>query len=440
MGGLDLIMPVLWRLRKSYHQAKITILIAELNKSHIFKREGFYSQVCDEYHIEVLDLLDLLQDYLIPFLPIFRILIQSKNIKPTVLEKVSQFLLGQIHKTKLTALLSVPLLLVNDEWWDKLPFIDEIIACQTKIYLCQHGPIIIVDPSITELAEQLVLKTIEDRHRDKVTIIHKHYFQTKYGIGVYRHVLGRDPFLPPCTEQAVSLNLMGLEGRYETLVMERLSYVGFPAFDRIWFDEVARLSQHVPRISVLIPPKKQKFRCLVILRDVVDKDQHRFKHTITEVEFIFQTIFEELLKKYPIELVIKPYPQQPLPPLKQLVESVGIVDYIIADESINLALVTSDLAVTVQTSGAYYPLVFGIPTIHILKLLYDKRDELFNGMEQGVKRVVYDLKELPGQCRTLATELNQQSGISNDVEHMRKYYPDGSIELIVEQLQSHLDK
>ena len=60
-------------------------------------------------------------------------------------------------------------------------------------------------------------------------------------------------------------------------------------------------------------------------------------------------------------------------------------------------------------------------------------------MEHNLQRVITNLDDLPRVCQTLIEDLTSGKAIPNDAEHMRKFYPDGATNLIIEQIESYLE-
>ncbi|MGV2434406.1 MAG UNVERIFIED_CONTAM: hypothetical protein LVT10_05620 [Anaerolineae bacterium] len=174
-----------------------------------------------------------------------------------------------------------------------------------------------------------------------------------------------------------------------------------------------------------------------LIRNVFDKP-HQDQTTQQELEIILRAIREEILERYSVEILVKPHPIQSRVQLKEILDESGIRFYSIVQEPISITLPESDFAITFQTSGSYFPLLYGLPCIHIYKLDY-LNQPLFNLMEQDLKRFVTDLDDLPNACRALMQELHTSQHIANDVEHMRQFYPDGATNLIIDQIKGYLE-
>ena len=444
-GGLDLMLPVLWKIRETYPNAKITLLIAEINKHHLIRDGVFYIRFCEHHDIELLDFIDFLPNWLRPFRKLFRQLTkrapvdgQSDNrVIDFILYHLTKFLKNQVDYTNALSTLSADLLFINDEWWNELPktLMDLIIQHHRKIFLAQHGPGMLAHEKPSAMHERVILRTnpIFVNGIESDTIFHQHWFETPHGVGIYRHVIFREPLLGPYLSKQVPLAYMGLEDREESIELERLTYVGFPGFDSQWFDYIRSLTENHPRFLSIISAKQKPLRYMLLTRDVIGARSWK----VTEKEFmsILEMIHEQIHKQHQVEILVKPHPRQNVDHLKRLLRDVGFKNPLVVSDALYLVLPLVDFAITMQSSGAYYPLIYGIPCIHLIKEKFGQKNHLFNDMEYNLYRGVTDVTDLPNVCQTLMQELNTSLPIINDVEHMRKFYPDGAIDLIMEQIK-----
>ena len=438
VGSLDLILPVMARIRQLYPGIRLTILVAERNKSYLIRSGRFYKLFCKKHNIELLDMLDFLPVGLRPFIGLIRYFAnypaRDGKTNHKLYDFISAFIGNLIDKliqhNKIRDYLNDSTLLMNEQWWDQLNILD-CIPLNKTILLVPHGPVYLCYPDI--ITDQ---KTIQ---------YHNHIlFQAEQYTGILYDALipdGKQVVLP-YERINLPMNSLGVftdPSRYQNtkVLVERVAFVGAPCFDTKWFEYVFELLHRDQQIRQIVPKKGKQFRCLFLMRDVVETDQSK-KVTLTDFNIILQTIIDEILHPYDCEIIIKPHPRQSPYKLRQILKQFDLKEYIIVDDNITITLFESDLAVTVHTSGSYYPMIYGIPCIHIYKRDYPNQP-LFNKMEQTLQRVVLKLEDLSSTCAKLMDELVNGSPIPNDVEHMRKYYPDGSIELVMEQLRPYLE-
>jgi hypothetical protein len=449
-GGLDLMLPVLWKIREGYPQAKITLLIAEINKHHLIRDGVFYMRFCEHHNIELLDFIDFLPNWLRPFRNLLRQLTkrapvdgQSNNrVVDFILYHLTKFLKNQVDYTLALSTISADMLFINDEWWDELPkpLMDLIIKHHRKIFLAQHGPTILAHEKPSDMQERVMLRanpTLVDGIQSG-KVFHQHWFETPNGVGIYRHVIAREPLLGPYQSKQVPLAYMGLEDREESIELERLTYVGFPGFDSEWFSYLKGLISVYPSFSIL-PTKRKKLRYMLLTRDVMELGDTRRKSTSEDLTSILKTLQQEIHGQYEVEILVKPHPKQNINNLKRFLHDIGFENPLVVADALYVVLPSVDFAITMQSSGSYYPLIYGLPCIHLMKGEYGQRDYLFNEMEYNLNRVVTDLDEFPNACRALMQELHTYQPIANDVEHMRKFYPDGATNLIIDQIKGYLE-
>ncbi len=448
-GGLDLMLPVLWKIRETYPDAKITLLIAEINKHHLIRDGVFYIRFCEHHDIELLDFIDFLPNWLRPFRKLFRQLTKrapvdgksDNRLLDFVTYHLTNFLKNQVDYTNALSTVTTDLLFINDEWWDELPkaLMDLIIKHHRKIFLAQHGPIILAHDKPSDMYERVMLraKPIMIDGVESSTVFHQHWFETPNGVGVYRHVIAREPLLGPYQSKQVPLAYMGLEDREESIELERLTYVGFPGFDSEWFSYLKESRNH--HYFSILPLKRKKLRYMLLTRDVMDLADTRRKSSSEDFMSILNTLQQEIHGHNDVEILVKPHPKQNVDNLKRFLSDAGFKNPLVVADALYVVLPSIDFAVTMQSSGTYYPLTYGIPCIHLIKGYHEPFAYLFNEMEFNLRRVVVNLNDFPSACNELMQELNASAPIANDVEHMRKYYPDGSIELIMEQLRPYLD-
>ena len=444
-------LPVLWKIREGYPNAKITLLIAEINKHHLIRDGVFYMRFCEHHNIELLDFIDFLPNWLRPFRNLLRQLTkrapvdgQSDNrVIDFILYHLTKFLKNQVDYTLALSAVSADLLFINDEWWDELPklLMDLIIKHHRKIFLAQHGPTILAHEKPSDMQERVMLyaiPTLVDGIQSG-KVFHQHWFETPNGVGIYRHVIAREPLLGPYQSKQVPLAYMGLEDREESIELERLTYVGFPGFDSEWFNYVDMLMLQVTAFSTIVPRTAARYSFMLLTRDISDVYKSR-SSTTTLKNFI--KILETLKNTFDdcnFIMILKPRPAQNLDELRSLMRSVGYTNYIIVSDAICCVLPHIDFAITLQSSGAYYPLLHGVPCIEIINAERGQRNYIFNQMELNLRRVVIDLNDLSKQCHELVDELKMSLAIANDVEHMRKFYPDGATNLIIDQIKDYLE-
>ncbi|MGV2434404.1 MAG UNVERIFIED_CONTAM: hypothetical protein LVT10_05610 [Anaerolineae bacterium] len=219
-------------------------------------------------------------------------------------------------------------------------------------------------------------------------VFHQHWFETSNGVGVYRHVISREPLLGPYKTKQVPLSYMGLKDRFESIELERLTYVGFPGFDSKWFDYIKILTKDNTRFLSIIPTKQKRLRYMLLTRDVME--YNNWKVSPKELLYLLETL-HQIHKKYDIEMLVKPHPKQNIDKLKKFLRDAGFENPLIVSDAVCVVLPTIDFAITMQSSGAYYPLTYGIPCIHIIKGKYGQRDYLFNDMEYNLHRTVTNL-------------------------------------------------
>ena len=436
--GLDLMLPVLWKIREGYPNAKITLLIAEINKHHLIRDGVFYIRSCEHHDIELLDFIDFLPKWLHPFKKVFRLFTkrvpvdgQSDNrVIDFVIRCLTKFLQIKVDYASALSVISADLLLINHQWWNLLPkpLMDLIIKHHKKIMLVQHGPIILAHEKPSDMQGRVMLRTNP----------YQYWFETPNGVGLYGHKIHGEHSLGFYESRQISVSDMGLKLE-KSIELEQLTYVGFPGFDSHWFRYMENLTSNHSRFLQIIPPKNRSLRCMFLTRDIVDiEDKRREKYTNHEFICILKILREEIHNVYDVEILVKPHPKQNIVKLMGFLAEMGFRNAIVVADSLFAVLPSVDFAINMQSTGAYYALIYGLPCIHMVKAKYADHLELFNEMEYNVQRVVSDVAELPTACRALMQELHTSQRIANDVKHMRKFYPDGAIELIMEQLSPYL--
>jgi len=189
----------------------------------------------------------------------------------------------------------------------------------------------------------------------------------------------------------------------------------------------------------ILPLKRKKLRYMLLTRDVMDLADTRRKSSSEDFMSILNTLQQEIHSQYDVEILVKPHPKQNIINLKRFLGNVGFENPLVVADALYVVLPSVDFAITMQSSGAYYPLTYGLPCIHLAKGEYGQRSYLFNEMEYNLKRVVTNLDDFPNACRALMQELHTSQPIANDVEHMRKFYPDGATNLIIDQIKGYLE-
>ena len=437
IGSLDLILPIMARIRQLYPDIRLTILVAERNKSYLIRSGRFYKLFCKKHNIELLDMLDFIPVGLRPFNGLIRYFVNYPARDGKTNHKLYDFIsvhIGNlidklIQYNKIRDYLNESTLLMNEVWWDQLKILD-CIPLDKTIMLIPHGPLFLRHP-----------------HRAIEKKIIKYYDHILFQAGQFTGILYCYPSMSqqlilPYERLKVAVQSLGTFNdrsvvyQYSNIFVELLAFVGAPCFDTQWFEYVLDLFKADQQIKQIIPKKRKRFRLLFLMRDVVDANQS-YKVTLKEFKIMLQTIINEILDPYDCEIIIKPHPRQSPNKLKQIIQQFNMKEYMVINDNVVTTLLESDLAITVHSSGSYYPMIYGIPCIHIYSRDYPNQP-LFNEMERTLQRVVFKLEDLPKTCAKLMDDLVNGNPVPNDVEHMREYYPDGSIELVMEQLCPYL--
>jgi len=441
IGGLDGILPVFKQLRQEYPTIKLNILIAELNKAQVIRNSRFYVNLSKELEIELLDLIDLIPNWAKLFSPFFRWVARNpimdtgkkKYWNEFLLYHINKWVLSHLEAKRLLSFLQSDIVLLNEIWFEKLRILDWLLKAKsttTKFFVVTHGPVFLKHP------DQNVDVAVEVE-KDAFQMYMRYNFSTPAGVGL-QYWNDRE-VIPYHGSHEISLRSLGIDAKEGWLNLERWTYVGYPAFDSSWFSYIDLIMKTHTLFRSILPDKRRKIRCLFLIRVVSFEDNHLWRTTVDEFRLIVP-ILSSLTKTHDLEVILKPHPNQNLGILKALLSESDDEHIHIVQESIISVLPSVDFAITVHSSGSYFAMIWGIPTIHLVKPdSYKDFPKLFYEMETNVYRTIWGLNQLYSACAQLMDELVNGNPVPNDVEHMRKFYPDGSIELVMEQLRPYLE-
>jgi len=332
-------------------------------------------------------------------------------------------------------LLQSDIVLLNEIWFRELRILYWIMKANltaTKIFIVPHGSVYLIHP------DQNVGIGVEESECG----YRQYNFATSAGVALQyfnsRKKAPRD-VIPYDGTYQISLQSLHVENQEGWLSLERWVYVGYPAFDTWWFSYISKMMSANPHFSSVLPTKRRRLRCLFVMRDITLKHNHIWQTTGDEFNLIV-TALKDLTRVYDLEIVVKPHPSQNLAQLKGLLFGSSDKYIYLVQEPIISILPSTDFAITVHTSGAYFPMIWGVPTIHLIKpSSYKDFPKIFYDLETNARHAVWDLIQLYAVCAKLVDDLVHGNSVPNDVEHMRKYYPDGSIQLIMGQLRPYLE-
>jgi len=209
----------------------------------------------------------------------------------------------------------------------------------------------------------------------------------------------------------------------------QFTYVGYPGLDSDWLEmlrggRTRRAGRNGTR------------RCLFVVRRFLAKGHARASG---DNEYVYD--YEEFCRYVrlltraierapcPVEVVVKPHPSNSFPMVEEALHACGARGWKLSAESIFGLVADIDVVVSLYSTVFFVPAMAGVPTVvlhtstqdHVNK--WDKAGELYQGFQYYLREPDTLPEVLPGILSQIS-EGDARCGA--DVEHLRRFYPDGA--------------
>ena len=209
-------------------------------------------------------------------------------------------------------------------------------------------------------------------------------------------------------------------------------YSGYPGLDSDWLRYCKKQ----------IKPKKTRVQCLYIARKFFSKNTKRqgasdfvtmeFSEVLKDLKNIRDAFLQMGVE---FELQFKPHPSGRRDLVEQLLEEASLSHFSINLEPVYRNLSAVDVVVSPYSTAVLIPAMTGIPTVVIntdiqkkINSHWDKVCEMYQGLVFFIERE--SLNPTLGQI----LQEGKKSFENKDINHLRNYFPDGSISRCITRL------
>ncbi len=226
----------------------------------------------------------------------------------------------------------------------------------------------------------------------------------------------------------------------------QMHYIGFPGMDTKW------LSYCKPRGPIVHRPKRapNELTCLFVIRrflnrgepDWPDFSQHYiFNHEeFMEIAQCVSNTLRQLGR--PVHLLVKPHPSNDFGRVEEMMRDVRMPNYSITTEPIYGVLNRIDFVLSVYSTIFFVPAVMGIP-VALLNTRVQRdvhaQSQVMKELYENFHYYVPEYNQLAAVLQRIVTRLDgPRISLADDpdVQHMRRYYPNGSIERALDRVRA----
>ncbi len=454
---MDFTLPFFWKLREQWPDVRLSILYCVFDKRQILRKSKFYSASFKEFGVHEYDFADFLKrpyKNIIFFLrwifsraPADKIHIREKyrsyreerNGLQSFFSFIFYLLKSYSIKSLFSSIVSNFLVYVEQNIGPRIVRLDEILSdLNADVFLFDNRT------KTAFYGRDLFYEYFDNARKPIVLIPHAPHF--------------RDPVSEFCPFDEKGNPLpdycdFWIPLRYGTPWVQlperkkQFAIVGYPGCDSKWLRYLLpKDPKHVARRENKTVVGKE-IKCLFIIRRYLPAGQKRtpgldpFIVDYNDLDKPLKAITRAInMCKEDIELIIKPHPSNNYNILVEDFKKAGIKHWSITYEPIYALLKEIDIVVSLFSTILLVPAIAGIPTVIVNSKLqqhvhqgWDLLREIYTGMRFYIE----DAEQFPKIFCDILTETKtagNEKVVSHDINHLREYFPDGSLDLCVKRL------
>lgn len=431
---LDYTAPLLWKLKREYPEATVSILYCAYNRKQMLRDSTFFSALFGECGIREYDLADFLKGPIGVAPGLWRSICNTSRW-----DRFRQAGRSGI-RDRLRYLADRAEVVVERGLGAFLTDTDGIIARldpDVVFFDCTGMPFYGRDSFLDSLDTpgRLVIFTPQAPH----------YRELTHDTGPFDSLNGRTSarfeYWMPFKFGAPWLKLPERKSQFVP--------IGYPGFDREWLSLLlsgASPAARPPEFYSLETP----LQCMLIMRPYFKKGVPRpagADEFILDYEVVFQWLkrLSESLRSCgaAIEAVVKAHPSNNFHELADVLKLSGIPRWRISHEPVYALISQCDFAVSLFSTSLLIPVMAGLPVIVVdseLQGHVHSRWDVLERLYRGLEFFVDDPADLPARLKR-AAELagaRRRPGSRTeapDVRHLRRFFPDGAMARGMERLE-----
>lgn len=414
---LDYSLPILWKTRKEYPEARIVVLFSAGNKKQLLRHSVFFTDFFVHHGIEVLDFSDFLKTKSGWFKKLWqKFTVSSPSDALSFFDKIkhalekrlaSQFVdLSQVLPGLNPDIILFDQKTFTEGFYGKNIFYDYLIWEKKPIVLMPHAPHFInptdeyfsfyeKNPDITDLAD----------------------------------------FWKPFQFGKPEENLPTRASHFP--------FVGYPGLDAEWLEYL--LKGKTARTETTLT-------CLLVIRKFLPKGFVRpenydpFTLDYTDMKDFLTGVGQALKKNgVTVKLLVKPHPSNNFKMTVDLFKTLDLPPWEISFEPFYGVLPQVDFGIGLFSTANVIPMLGGIPMILVNTKLHQfvhQSWDVLADMYRGLDNLASNSNELDVSLKNIVDHLykGRPGDIYRDGAYLRKFFPDGSLAKIMSRIKTLLGK
>lgn len=454
---MDYTIPLFFKIKKDNPQVEIVILYCVLDKRNILRKSKYWNEFFINNKIKEIDFLDNLVFILIPFKFLLRKIFHISNSDHLSLRENYEFYCENKNSNNYIYFLKYIISeyglknIVVSVYNNIITKIEKLI---TKIIINQSSILNKISPSIILFDNRSATKFPGREY------IYSWMYENKIPVALLPHAPHlRDPISEFCPFDEIGDQLpdfcrfwvpMRFGAPWKALpekYRKQFSVVGYPGLDSSWLEKCLSDSsdQNISQAD------NNKIKVLYILRRYMPRGDIRVKNLdpyIIDYEDFFNPLCELVkgLNKHGknYEIILKPHPSNNHNTLAIDMKRAGVRSWSISYEPIYSVMSQVDVVVSLFSTIYLVPLMAGIPSILVKTKLQDvvhKEWHELKNLYENISYYINDVSQISHLIIKLLNVIESKQRINNiDLNHLRRYFPDGSTEVVISEIMHMMKK
>lgn len=412
---LDFTIPFYWGIISKYKNIKVVLLYCSIDKRQLIPNNTWYIKNLKKYNIDIIEY-DLLNLFECKFFlnNFFRFISKEYNeTTPNYFEKkniINLSLVSKLHRIIIKILFKLSSKYLN-LMTHKIDFKGFINRFNPDIFFLDNRE------DLKFIGSEVIFKSIFNSKKSKVVIPHApHYSVSEYAFSPVnphgKEIYDDCDIWLPFQKAKPWISKPDL--------IKQFFYVGYPGLDTKWLNFC--------RKSKIQKTQKKLINVFYIGRKFLDFKNSNFVtldfNTVYSEIFQINKSFVDLNLNY--KLIFKIHPSGSFYMAQKLLKKLKIHDYEITIKPIYSHLASTDIVLSTYSTSAIIPAMAGIPTLIFKSKVQAEVNSLWKEIDKLYSNMMYFI-EINQIKKTLNQILNNTNNF-NDIAHLRKYFPDKSIE------------
>lgn len=434
-AALDFVLPVLWKIKQKHSQANVSVLYCTLNKKKILRKSRFYSDMLNTYRIREYDFSSFLKPPYMFLKGVWgRLFSKSDRDSLSVNQKYSRFPFWKSFSSYIQYGLK----------WLEIFLIQRVNFQQI---LPSLNPDVILLDNTTSRANRVrgfIMDYLERTRKKTILLPHAPHHSSTTAFTPFNKVKQLPDYCEFWMPFKFEKTWEAVPGKESQFV-----YVGYPGLDAEWLAHIGANTRYGSAINMKVTSTNQPLRSLFVVRRFLEKGQKRsegdnaFVYDFDEFSYYLDLVGSAIEKMgTDIEVIVKPHPSNDYKVLKDTLRESNICNWRVSYEPIYALLSEIDFVISLYSTVLLIPAMAGIPVMLLnssTQSVVHQEDE-FKRLYTGLRFYLKNPEDLPLRLKEVidvALEQRNSKKIiwKGDAEHLRYFYPDGTMKRCMERLE-----